>query len=62
MLQRNISITICIGLNGLEVFENDKVKVKDFMVQCNVEYAYTKTADFKENHIIWRILWQGNIR
>lgn len=34
----------------LELFENDKeiVKVKNFMVQCNVAYAYTKTLDFRE--------------
>ena len=34
----------------LALFENDKeaIKVKNFMVQCNVAYAYTKTADFKE--------------
>lgn len=39
----------------LELFENDKeaIKVKNFMVQCNVIYAYTKTADFKERESIF---------
>lgn len=41
----------------MELFENDKVpvpiKVKNFMIQCNVAYAYTKTADFKERELIF---------
>ncbi|BCZ46411.1 hypothetical protein psyc5s11_24780 [Clostridium gelidum] len=39
----------------LELFENDKesVKVKNFMVQCNVAYAYTKTADSRERETIF---------
>jgi hypothetical protein len=39
----------------LELFENDKeaVKVNNFMVQCNVAHAYTKTADFKEREPIF---------
>ncbi len=39
----------------LELFENDKeaVKVKNFMVQCNVAHAYTKTADFREREPIF---------
>lgn len=34
----------------LELFENDKdaVKVKNFMIQSNVAYAYTKITDFKQ--------------
>ncbi len=33
----------------LQLFENDKefVKIKNFMVQCNVVHAYTKISDFK---------------
>lgn len=39
----------------LELFENDKeaVKVKNFMVQCNVAHAYTKTVDFKEREPVF---------
>jgi len=39
----------------IEVFENDKeaIKVKNFMVQSNVAYAYTKTADFREREPIF---------
>lgn len=34
----------------LELFENDKeaIKVKNFMVQCNVAYAYTKQQILKK--------------
>jgi len=34
----------------LQLFENGKelVKVKNFMVQSNIAYAYTKIMDFKE--------------
>jgi len=34
----------------VELFENDKeaVKAKNFMVQCNVAPAFTKTAEFRE--------------
>jgi hypothetical protein len=33
----------------LELFENDKeeIKVKTFIVQCNVANTYTKIVDFK---------------
>lgn len=33
----------------LQLFENDKevVKIKNFMVQCNVAHAYTRIIDFK---------------
>lgn len=39
----------------LELFANDKeaVKVKNFMVKCNVARAYTKTIDFKERYPIF---------
>lgn len=50
-----ITVTICTEFKWLELFENDKeaIKVKNFMVQCNVAYAYTKTADFKERELIF---------
>lgn len=33
-----------------QIFENgkDKVKIKNFMIQCNVANTYTKITDFKE--------------
>lgn len=39
----------------LELFENDKetVKVKNFMVQCNVAHAFTKTTEFRERKPIY---------
>lgn len=37
-------------LKLLQLFENNKevVKIKNFMVQCNVAQAYTKMTDYKE--------------
>lgn len=39
----------------LQLFETDKevVKIKNFMVQCNVAHAYTKITDFKEREPIF---------
>lgn len=39
----------------LELFENDKdtIKVKNFMVQCNVAHTYTKITDFKDREPIF---------
>ncbi|GKX66190.1 hypothetical protein rsdtw13_14480 [Clostridium sp. TW13] len=39
----------------LELFENDKetVKVKNFMVQCNVAHDYRKAGDFKERELVF---------
>lgn len=39
----------------LQIFENDNeaVKIKNFMVQCNVAHSYTRIADFKERETIF---------
>ncbi|PEB39437.1 IS1595-like element ISBth19 family transposase [Bacillus pseudomycoides] len=39
----------------LQLFETDKevVKIKNFMVQCNVAHAYTRITDFKEREPIF---------
>lgn len=39
----------------LQLFETDKevIKIKNFMVQCNVAYGYTKITDFKEREPIF---------
>ena len=39
----------------LQLFENDKevVKIKNFMLQCNVAHAYTKVIDFREREPIF---------
>ncbi len=39
----------------LELFENDKeaVKVKNFMVQCNISHAYTRVIDFKDREPVY---------
>lgn len=39
----------------LQLFENDKeaIKIKNFMVQCNVAHAYTKITDFKEREPVF---------
>lgn len=39
----------------LQLFETDKevVKIKNFMVQCNVAHAYTKILDFKSREPIY---------
>lgn len=44
----------------LQLFKNDKeiVKMKNFMVQCNVIHAYTKITDFKEREPIFIWLYR----
>lgn len=39
----------------LQLFESDKevIKIKNFMVQCNVAYGYTRITDFKEREPIF---------
>lgn len=39
----------------LQLFKNDKeiVKMKNFMVQCNVVHAYTKITNFQEREPIY---------
>ena len=55
MLQQNILLTICIGLNGLKVFntEKDTVKSKNLLVQSHTSHTDTKLKDFRIREAIY---------